>query len=374
MLDGVTLFGNVYEGRRVLVTGHTGFKGSWLALWLDAMGASVVGYALDPPTLPNLFEPLGLAGRITHVHGDVRDSDSLKSVFRRHEPEIVFHLAAQPLVRFGYIEPVLTYETNVMGTVNLLEAVRETPGVKAVINVTSDKCYENREQDYAYLETDPMGGFDPYSSSKGCSELVTAAYRNSFLRGNNVQLASARAGNVVGGGDWADDRIIPDCIRALSAGERIAVRNPQAIRPWQHVLEPLAGYLWLASRMWQGDAGFDGAWNFGPDAAKQIPVSEIVDTVIREWGSGSWYKPETADAAPHEAGLLNLDCTKAADLLGWHPLYDMDATLRATTAWYKAASQGGDVPGITLGDIEEYVGEAVRKRSTWATTTGAAES
>jgi len=366
MLNNAELFGGVYKNRKVFVTGHTGFKGSWLALWLEAMGATVAGYALEPPTRPSLFKKLQLEDRIVHIHGDVRDSGSLRKALKEFQPEMVFHLAAQSLVLTGYAQPHMTYETNVMGTVNVLEAVRQIPGIRAVVNVTSDKCYENREWAYAYRENDPIGGFDPYSSSKGCAELVTAAYRNSFFREGGVRLASARAGNVVGGGDWADDRIIPDCIMGLSAGDAIQVRNPQAVRPWQHVLEPLSGYLWLASRMWSGEDGLDDAWNFGPDARSNIPVSDVVEAVIREWGSGSWQGPEGSGAHPHEANLLMLNCQKAGSKLGWHPVYDIEKTLKVTAAWYKAYHQREDVFRTTLGDIEDYVQEAARGRISWA--------
>lgn len=375
MLKDMGLFSNAFYGRRVLVTGHTGFKGSWLTFWLQAMGASVAGYALEPPTEPSLFEELGLGDSMAaHVIGDVRESDSLKGAMARHQPEMVFHLAAQPLVRYGYAEPRLTYETNVMGTVNLFEAVRQTPGARVVLNITSDKCYENREWDYAYRENDPMGGYDPYSSSKGCAELVTAAYRNSFMREAGVRLASVRAGNVIGGGDWAQDRIIPDCIRALSGGEEIQVRNPAAIRPWQHVLEPLSGYLWLASRLWQGkdgldamlDEGFDDAWNFGPEPASNIPVKDVVEAVIGEWSSGSWRGPDGTIPQPHEAKSLMLDWTKANRILGWRPVYGIGRALQVTTSWYKAFYEGEEAAQITTGDIKDYVQEAVRQQIAWA--------
>lgn len=366
MFEGMELFGGVFSGRKVLVTGHTGFKGTWLSLWLQTLGATVAGYALEPPTPVNLFEALRLEDRITHIHGDIRDLKSLKAVLARFQPEIVFHLAAQSLVRRAYAEPVLTYETNVMGTVNLFESLRQSSGTRVVVNITSDKCYDNREWVYAYRENDPMGGFDPYSSSKGCAELVTSAYRNSFLREAGVRTASARAGNVVGGGDWAADRIVPDCIRALSKGEVIEIRNPGAVRPWQFVLEPLSGYLWLASRLWEGDGGLDDAWNFGPDVRSTIPVRKIAEAMIQEWGEGSWRGPEEVRAEPHEAGFLALDCLKAASLLGWNPTYDIDRTLAVTAAWYKAEHRREDISQITLQDIEDYVVEANRQHAVWA--------
>lgn len=367
LFTGAGLFDNVFEGKKVLVTGHTGFKGAWITLWLHSLGASVTGFALEPPTRPSLFEALNLEDKITHITGDVRDFEHLQSVFNRYQPEIIFHMAAQALVRRSYVEPRLTYETNVMGTVNLLEAARSCPSVHVVINVTSDKCYENKEWEYAYRENDRMGGVDPYSSSKGCAELVTSAYYNSFIKDDDrVRLASVRAGNVIGGGDWAEDRIIPDCIRALQVGEPIPVRNPLAIRPWQHVLEPLSGYLWLASRMWLSGHEYDGGWNFGPSAHGNIPVQHVVETIIREWGSGSWSGPRETGAQPHEAKFLKLDCTKANNWLGWHPIYDIDKALQATAGWYKSYYQKKDALQSTLSDIQNYIEEAQKQRSIWA--------
>ncbi|HEX9094251.1 MAG TPA: CDP-glucose 4,6-dehydratase [Coriobacteriia bacterium] len=364
------LFGGAYDGRKVFVTGHTGFKGSWLVRWLLLLGAEVTGYALDPPTDPSLFEDLGLARRMRHIVADVRDGGRLRAEMAAAAPDIVFHLAAQPLVRLSYDEPVATYETNVLGTVNLLEAVRATPSARAVVNVTSDKCYENRETGQAYREDDAMGGFDPYSSSKGCAELVTSAYRRSFFgEGSDVRLASVRAGNVVGGGDWAFDRIVPDCIRALMAGEPIVVRNPDAVRPWQHVLEPLSGYLHLGSLMLAGGHEHDGAWNFGPEDAGTVRVRQVVDAVVDGWGSGSWVTPEGAPKQPHEATLLALDITKAKEQLGWRPVYGVDATLWATTAWYRVRHASADAADErTVADIEEYVSAALIAGAPWAGT------
>jgi CDP-glucose 4,6-dehydratase len=360
------LFDGAYAGRRVFVTGHTGFKGSWLVRWLLELGAEVTGYALEPPTDPSLFEELGLAERIGHITADVRDLKRLRLEMAAAAPEIVLHLAAQPLVRLSYDEPVDTYATNVMGTVNLLEAVRAAPSVRAVVNVTTDKCYENHETARPYAETDPMGGFDPYSSSKGCSELVTAAYRRSFFgEASHVAVASARAGNVFGGGDWATDRIVPDCVRALAAGQPIVVRNPDAVRPWQHVLEPLSGYLWLAARMLEGHA-FDSAWNFGPRPGDIVPVRRLVDGIIAEWGEGSWTTPGLAAEAPHEAGLLLLDIAKAEAGLSWEPLYDVERAVAVTTAWYRARHGGATVEEITLADIADYVAAARAAGAVWA--------
>ncbi|MDO8848022.1 MAG: CDP-glucose 4,6-dehydratase [Coriobacteriia bacterium] len=371
------LFGNAYAGRRVLITGHTGFKGSWLVEWLLMLGAEVSGYALEPPTDPSLFDELGLAERLTrHVIGDVRDLAHLREVIRAAAPEIVFHLAAQPLVRLSYETPVETYETNVMGTVNLLEAARSCPSVRAIVVVTSDKCYENRETGHAYREGDAMGGYDPYSSSKGCAELVTAAYRRSFYgEASPVRIASVRAGNVIGGGDWAADRIVPDCIRALEAGAPIVVRNPDAVRPWQHVLEPLSGYLYLGSRMLGGSADFDGPWNFGPEEQGTVPVREVADAIVAAWGSGTWTTPPQP-GGPHEAHLLVLDITKVHEHLGWRPLYPVARTLEVTAAWYAARHEGADIVAITGADITAYADEAVRTGAVWANdrTTGSEQT
>jgi CDP-glucose 4,6-dehydratase len=362
------LFRGAFAGRRVFVTGHTGFKGSWLAEWLLALGAEVTGYALDAPTDPSLFVEAGLSERMRHVLGDVRDLDNLLAAMAVARPEAVFHLAAQPLVRRSYTEPVYTYETNVMGTVNLFESIRSTPSVRVAVNVTSDKCYENHETERPYREDDPLGGFDPYSSSKGCSELVTSAYRRSFFgEGSGVRIASARAGNVVGGGDWAEDRIVPDCVRALSAGEPIVVRNPDAVRPWQHVLEPLSGYLWLAARMLADGGGLEGAWNFGPQPSDVVSVRSIADAVVAEWGAGSWQTPETAEAQPHEAGLLLLDISRADRELGWRPVWRTSRAIAAAAAWYRARNADpSSVPALVAADIDAYVGDARKAGAPWA--------
>jgi CDP-glucose 4,6-dehydratase len=353
---------DVYKGKRILITGHTGFKGSWLSLWLKELGADVVGYALEPPTKPNLFEALNLDEKITHTIGDVRDEEHLLSVFEKYQPEFVFHLAAQPLVRFSYKEPKLTYETNVMGTVNVLEAVRKTNSVRVCIIVTSDKCYENKEWVYGYRETDPMGGYDPYSSSKGCAELVTSAYRRSFFtpkdygKNHNVALTSVRAGNVIGGGDWGEDRLIPDCVRALSQKKEIFVRNPSATRPWQYILEPLTGYLLIGGSMDEDGVGYSSAWNFGPNDESIITVEELVKLVIKHWGSGS-HIIDTLNH-PHEAGLLKLDASKARALLGWKPIYDVYEAVEKTINWYKNFYNGmrkEELYEFTVGEIGEYV-------------------
>jgi len=372
---GNGLFHGVLAGRRVFVTGHTGFKGSWLALWLLELGADVTGYALEPPTTPSLFEELHLARRIKHVVADVRDLDRFRAEVAAAEPQVVFHLAAQPLVRLSYEQPVDTFATNVMGTVNVLQAVRSTPSVRAVVNVTSDKCYENRETGQAYREDDAMGGYDPYSSSKGCSELVTAAYRRSFFNQDSpVAVASARAGNVIGGGDWALDRIVPDCVRALAAGEPIVVRNPGAVRPWQHVLEPLSGYLWLAARMLEAGHGFDGAWNFGPGQGGDWSVGAVVDEVVAAWGSGSWVTPQDAIPEPHEAKLLNLDISKARRELDWRPVYDVPHAIRATAEWYEGRHRDpGSILERTLADVAEYAAAARLAGVPWAVPTSDSE-
>jgi len=362
------LFGGVFRGRRVFLTGHTGFKGAWLALWLTEMGAEVTGFALAPPTTPSLFELAGVERRLArHVIGDVRDRDALVEAMKTARPDIAIHLAAQPLVRLSYEQPIETFETNVMGSADFFEAVRASDTVRVALNITSDKCYENREWEYAYRENDAMGGFDPYSASKGCAELVTAAYRSSFLgAGSGVRVASARAGNVIGGGDWAVDRIVPDCIRALTAGEPIVVRNPDAVRPWQHVLEPLSGYLLLAQRLWQHDGpAFAEGWNFGPLAAGGVPVRELVAGLVSSWGSGSWGIPERVEQ-PHEANLLRLDCTKAQARLGWQPQWDVATTVARTARWYAAwHANNGSAAATCIDDLNSYVEAARAARSVW---------
>jgi len=346
----MSLLKQAFENRTVLVTGHTGFKGAWLSLWLRELGAHVIGYALDPPSVPNLFEAIGLRQMLTHHHGDIRDHTHLLAIFKEYQPEVVFHLAAQPLVRFSYEEPRMTYETNVMGTVNVLEAIRCTESVRAAVIVTSDKCYENREWLWGYRECDPMGGRDPYSSSKGCAELVTSAYLQSFFSperygdGHRVALASARAGNVIGGGDWGHDRLIPDCVKALAKGEEVAIRNPRAIRPWQHVLEPLSGYLLLAAGLLSEGPRFAGPWNFGPADREIWRVGEVVQEVYRLWGKGC--PRNMADAAsqqnhhPHEAQWLKLDSSKALVELGWKPKYSVHDALVKTVEWYQQFYDG----------------------------------
>ncbi|MEI2783624.1 MAG: CDP-glucose 4,6-dehydratase [Candidatus Competibacter sp.] len=353
-----------WAGRRVLVTGHTGFKGGWLCLWLQHLGAEVTGYALEPPTQPNLFEAARVGEGMRSVLGDIRDFDAFWSAVREYQPEIIFHLAAQPLVLPAYRQPLETYAINVLGTVHLLEAVRRTAGVRAVVNVTSDKCYENREWVAGYREDEPMGGYDPYSSSKGCAELVTAAYRRSFFNRASdragVALASARAGNVIGGGDWAEDRLIPDAIRSFRAGRPVTLRRPDAVRPWQHVLEPLSGYLRLAERLWRDGAAYAEGWNFGPLDEDAHPVDWLVERLTVLWGEGaSWIRDETPH--PHEARYLKLNCAKAAAKLDWRPRWSLDRALAETVAWYRAAYAKADMRAFTLAQIARYRGGEVRE-------------
>lgn len=343
-----------WQGRRVLVTGDTGFKGSWLSLWLHALGAKVTGFALPPPTRPSLFEAARIRELVDHVEGDVRDAAAVRKVVEDARPEVIFHLAAQPLVRLSYEEPVETYATNVMGTVHLLEAARMVPGVAAVICVTSDKCYENREWIWPYRENDPMGGHDPYSSSKGCTELVVAAYRNSFFKGSGPGVASVRAGNVIGGGDWAADRLLPDLVRAFEAGVPPLIRSPDAVRPWQHVLEALGGYLLIADRLMGGEAQFGDAWNFGPADDDARPVSWIVERMRAAWGDGAGDPLADIGPRPHEAGLLRLDCSKARAALGWRPALTLERALDWIVTWHKATGAGEDARAITLSQIADY--------------------
>lgn len=329
-----------YKNKNVLITGHTGFKGSWLAIWLKKLGANVMGYALDPISSKSNFVLSGISTDIVDIRGDIRDSKHLNEVFKAFKPEIVFHLAAQPIVRYSYENPKDTYEVNFMGTVNVLEAVRSTNETKAIVIITSDKCYENNEWLYSYREIDPMGGYDPYSCSKGCVELLVSSYRNSFFntakyKDHGKIIVTVRAGNVIGGGDWAKDRIIPDCIRALEKDEEIFLRNPGAVRPWQHVLEPLCGYLILGSKILKKDVEFSGSWNFGPDAQNVITVQEVVRKLVKEWGNGRWKSLSPKGDSFHEASLLSLDISKARFSLNWNPKWSIDETIEKTAEWYK---------------------------------------
>lgn len=347
-----------WNGKKVFITGHTGFKGSWLCLWLHLLGAKTYGYALDPPTDPSMFALCDISRLVSSTIADVRDREKLTAAMRSAGPEIVIHMAAQPLVRDSYKVPVETYEINVMGTVNLFEAVRACNTVKAVINVTTDKCYENREWVWGYRENEPLGGYDPYSNSKACSEMVTAAYRNSYFNPNEhashgVAIASARAGNVVGGGDWATDRLVPDCVRAILKGAKVMLRNPQAIRPWQHVLEPLSGYLVLARKLHEQGPRYGGAWNFGPDDDGAKPVEWLVKNLCTKWGGSASYEIDKG-AHPHEAHYLKLDCSKSKGELGWRARWSLDSALDSIVTWTREYQQGQNVKQASLEQIEEY--------------------
>jgi CDP-glucose 4,6-dehydratase len=343
-----------WKGRRVLLTGHTGFKGAWLSLWLQSLGAKVTGFAMDVPTQPSLYELARVGEGMESIDGDVRDPDALAAAMAAAEPEIVLHMAAQPLVRRSFAEPRETYETNVMGTVNVLDAVRlHGSGVRVVVNVTSDKCYENREWEWGYREHEPMGGFDPYSSSKGCSELVTDAFRRSFFSAaGGPRLASARAGNVIGGGDWGEDRLVPDIMRAALAGEQVRVRNPNSIRPWQHVLNPLSGYLVLAQAVWDNPALAEG-WNFGPVEEDARPVGWIVRRISALWPD-ELRSLQDDGPHPHEARYLKLDSSKARAQLGWRPGLNLEAALQGVVDWYLELRAGADMRTVTLGQIEAF--------------------
>ena len=346
---------DLWRGRRVFVTGHTGFKGSWLTLVLRSFGANVIGYALAPPTHPSLFATLALAADIHHVVGDIRDPARLAAAMAESGADTVFHLAAQPLVRQSYLDPVETYATNVMGTVNVLEAVRQTGSVRHVVSVTTDKCYENREWPWPYREDEALGGFDPYSSSKACAEHVTSAYRNSFLRDRGVQVASARAGNVIGGGDWADDRLVPDFFRAADAGEPVRCRYPAALRPWQHVLEPVGGYVVLAEALMQQGQSAAEAWNFGPSEDDALTVGCILDRLTALYGGPEWVRD--GDDQPHEAGLLKLDSSKARQRLGWRPTWRLNCALEETVAWHRAWRDGDDMVRMTVAQIDRFMAQ-----------------
>lgn len=371
------MFRKFYKNKRVFLTGHTGFKGSWLSEWLLGLGARLVGYSLLPETSPAMFSQLGLEKRLDHHIGDVRDAKLLADALQAAQPDVVFHLAAQPLVRRSYKEPVLTYETNVLGTVYLLEALRTLEKPCSVVVVTTDKCYENREWQYGYRENDPLGGHDPYSSSKACAELVVQSYRKAFYEvaeNSNIAIASVRAGNVVGGGDWTEDRIIPDCIRALSKGKSILVRNPYATRPWQHVLEPLSGYLLLAKRLYPGEntrnEALCGAYNFGPNLDSNLPVAGLVERMLT-WWPGNW--EDASDAkAPHEAGLLNLSADKAWHTLQWRPVWNLDTTIEKTMEWYRSVVEKSlpieQIIELTQRQISEYFNQAKQQKQQWVSS------
>ncbi|WEK53877.1 MAG: CDP-glucose 4,6-dehydratase [Candidatus Cohnella colombiensis] len=347
-----------WQGKSVLLTGHTGFKGSWMSLWLDQLGANVSGYALQPSTTPSLFESCGLGYRMNSVLGDVADLERLKQTIQHSNPEIVFHLAAQPLVRQSYIDPVGTYMTNVMGTIHLLEAVRTCPSVKAVVIITTDKVYDNKEWLWSYREDERLGGKDPYSASKACAELAVNSYRDSYFSDSSfdkhqVAIATARAGNIIGGGDWSQDRLVPDSLKALELDQAITLRNPHAVRPWQHVLAPVHGYLLLAQRLYEEGLDYQGAWNFGPLDQDAQPVLAVVEQLHQLWGSKIPVVVESDQAKP-EAQLLKLDSTKARSLLGWNPTWDLNMSLRKIVEWHRSYLAGGDVHKLTLKQIEEY--------------------
>jgi CDP-glucose 4,6-dehydratase len=356
------LFGDVYRGKRVLVTGHTGFKGSWLSLWLNQLGAEVVGISLAPETQPNHWNLLGLGSTVQFHELDIRQASDVASVFRSSQPEVVFHLAAQPLVRRSYRDPLETWSTNVMGTANVLEACRQTSSVQAILAVTTDKCYENQEWDWGYREADRLGGHDPYSASKAGSELVAASYRSAFFHTEDAPLlATARAGNVIGGGDWSEDRLIPDMVRAVAAQQSLEIRSPNATRPWQHVLESLSGYLLLGQKLIEGDKKFDGAWNFGPERSGNRTVADVLNRLQIHLPEMQWH--ETALPQPHEANLLYLDSAKAHIQLGWKPVWNFDTTLEKTADWYRVFNSNQTV--ISRHQIALYVEAARSAQAGW---------
>lgn len=366
-------FAGFFTGKRVMVTGHTGFKGSWLCEWLLSLGAEITGLALAPDTNPSLFEQLGLADRLTHVVGDIRSRETVSRVIAAAEPDVLFHMAAQPLVRRSYREPVETWETNVLGTIHVLESLRRLDKPCSAVMVTTDKCYENRERSWGYRETDPLGGHDPYSSSKAAAEIAVASWRRSFFHGpeSRARIATARAGNVVGGGDWAEDRIVPDAMRALSRGEAIKVRNPAATRPWQHVLEPLAGYLSLAAALAgrPDDFGLESAFNIGPDRESNRPVRDLVEAICTIW-PGRW-EDLSDPRAVHEANLLYLDNAKAEALLGWRPTWAFDRTIDVTVAWYRDLRDPAPASAVaarTVQDIRAYQDDSRGRAVAWAVT------
>lgn len=348
-----------WQGKKVFLTGNTGFKGSWLSIWLLDMGADICGYALTPPTSPSLFDTCNLAKQMNCIIGDIRDYQNLADTIAKFKPEIVIHMAAQPLVRDSYKIPIETYATNVMGTVNILEAVRHTDSIRSVVNVTTDKCYENKEWHWGYRENEAMGGYDPYSASKGCSELVTASYRQSFFNpqkyntDHQVALASARAGNVIGGGDWATDRLIPDILKSISTGQKVNIRSPHAIRPWQHVLEPLSGYLLLAEKLYNEGIKFSEGWNFGPEDKDAKSVEYIVNHLCKLWGKDASYTIDS-NPQPHEAGYLKLDISKARNLLNWQPRWSLDIALNKIINWQQAYQTAKTMQETCLAQIHEY--------------------
>lgn len=349
-----TINQSFWHSKKVFITGHTGFKGSWLSLWLQSMGAKVKGFALTPPTSPALFEVANVAEGMESEIGDIRNLEAITASMTSFNPDILIHMAAQPLVRLSYREPVETYATNVMGTVHVLEAARQCTNLKAVVNVTTDKCYENQEWEWGYRENEPMGGYDPYSNSKGCSELVTSAYRNSFFNSPNMPaLASARAGNVIGGGDWAEDRLIPDILKAFINQQPVIIRNPKATRPWQHVLEPLSGYLVLAEKLYTEGQSYAEGWNFGPQENDAKPVDEILNFMTNHWEGSSWQLDKSEH--PHEAGYLKLDISKAKAKLGWQPTWHLEETLSRILRWNQAWLRNGNMKEHSYLEIEQFM-------------------
>ena len=342
-----------WQGKRVYLTGHTGFKGSWLALWLLSLGATVKGYALNPPTKPSLFEQAKVASKIESEIGDIRQLEQLTASMTGFNPDILIHMAAQPLVRFSYNKPIETYDINVMGTAKVLEAARSCNNLRAIISVTTDKCYENREWAWGYRENEPMGGHDPYSSSKGCAELVTSAYRRSFMQERGIGLASVRAGNVIGGGDWAEDRLIPDILKAFEQKKAVIIRNPKSTRPWQHVLEPLFGYLLLAQKLYQAPENYAEGWNFGPNDEDVKPVGWILDEMVSQWPGAKWELDQ--DKQPHEASYLKLDISKAKSQLGWHPIWRLERTLGKIIQWHQVWLNDEGVQAACFNEINEYM-------------------
>ncbi len=359
-------FRDLFRGKKVLVVGHTGFKGSWLSLWLTSLGADVVGYSLYLPSTPCNFSVCDLTHHLTHVEGDVRDLDGLRRVFDYHLPEVVFYLAAQPIVRRSYAEPKLTFDTNVGGTVNLLECLRLTSTVKAAVIITSDKCYKNVEWVWGYRENDALGGDDPYGASKGCAEIVCNSYARSFFdKSDFPRIATTRAGNVIGGGDWAADRIVPDCVRSWAEGKEVVVRNPRATRPWQHVLEPLSGYLWLGANLLQTRQFHNEPFNFGPDQKVNKTVANLIEAFILSWGPAKW-REEQVGTPIKENTLLKLSCDKALSLLGWHPVLSFQETVRMTSDWYRDFYSGHkDMRRYSLDQIAEYGELALKRNLSW---------
>jgi CDP-glucose 4,6-dehydratase len=359
-------FQNIYKGKKVLVTGHTGFKGSWMAIWLKELGAEVFGYALEPYSKDDNFVRCNLSDEIHHRVGDVRNGAELKKYFAEVQPDIAFHLAAQPLVLLSYDDPVGTFDTNLMGVVHFFEAVRATPSVKVAVNITSDKCYDNKEWVWGYRENDAMGGKDPYSASKGCAELITSSYLNSYFKDSTCVIASGRAGNVIGGGDWAKDRILPDYYRAYKKGEKMLVRNPHATRPWQHVLEPLSGYLALGAALWQDGKKYSGGWNFGPEDSANYSVKDLIDKILLLDSKGGYTSPENANK-PHEATFLKLDISKAVNQLQWRPVLSFDETVAFTVTGYQDEIQhSSSILKERIQQIKEYTTKAAIKNISWA--------